>query len=164
MLVEDLSADSDLGATSPHALDGAELVSQPADELDPSSAVAIGEAATFTRELREGEDALAAALPAAPARRSAWLVTSPLSGPAAAELRNLGFRLLVLDTEIYTSLDGNIGGYQDPSLAVEADIGDGFVCPALVVTPSAQLLDSDYVQCGGDDRRATPPCGCSPRR
>ena len=52
-----------LGATLADALDGAELVSQPADELDPSSAVAIGEAATFTRELREGEDILAAALP-----------------------------------------------------------------------------------------------------
>ena len=97
VLVADLAADSELAGTLAEALDGAELVSQPADELDPSSAVAIGEAETFTRELREGEDILAAALPATPARRSAWLVTSPLSGAAAAELRNLGFRLLVLD-------------------------------------------------------------------
>jgi hypothetical protein len=149
VLVADLSADSELAGTLAEGLDGAELVSQPADELDPSSAVAIGEAETFTRELREGEDALAAALPTAPARRSAWLVTSPLSGPAAAELRNLGFRLLVLDSEIYGSLDGNVAGYQDPSLGVEADIGDGFVMPALVVAPSAELLDADYLRATG---------------
>jgi hypothetical protein len=146
VLVADLSADSELARTLAEALDGGELVSQPADELDPSSAVAIGEAETFTRELREGEDILAAALPTAPARRSAWLVTSPLSGRAAAELRNLGFRLLVLDSEIYASVDGNIGGFQDPSLGAEADIGDGFVMPALVVAPSAQLLNSDSVR------------------
>jgi hypothetical protein len=146
VLVADLSADSELARTLAEALDGGELVSQPADELDPSSAVAIGEAETFTRELREGEDILAAALPTAPARRSAWLVTSPLSGRAAAELRNLGFRLLVLDSEIYASVDGNIGGFQDPSLGAEADIGDGFVMPVLVVAPSAELLNSDSVR------------------
>ncbi len=149
VLVADLPADSELAGTLAEALDGAELVSQPADELDPSSAVAIGEAETFTRELREGEDILAAALPATPARRSAWLVSTPLSGPAAAELRNLGFRLLVLDEEIYAELDGNIGGFQDPSLAVDTDIDDSFVLPALVVTPSAPLLDSANLQATG---------------
>ena len=82
------------------------------------------------------------------AGRRGWS-TSPLSGAGAIELRNLGFRLLVLDTEIYESLDGNIGGYQDPSLAVDADVGDGFVMPALVITPSAQLLDSDYLRAAG---------------
>jgi Family of unknown function (DUF6049) len=137
---------ADVGTTIAAALDDAELLSLPADELDPSSAVAIGEAATFTRELREGEDALAEALPTSPARRSAWVATSPISAAAAIELRNLGFRLLILDDATYTSLDGNIGGYQDPSLAVDVDIGDGSVLPALVVAPAARLLDSEYLR------------------
>jgi hypothetical protein len=149
VLVADLPPDSDLGATLAAALDGDELLPLPADQLDPSSAVAVDEVATFTRELREGEDVLAAALPSAPTRRSAWIVTSPISTAAAAELRNLGFRLLVLDNDTYIALDGNIGGYQDPSLAAEVDLGDGFSLPALMVSPAGRLLDTDYVRSVG---------------
>jgi hypothetical protein len=151
VLVADLAPDSDLGITLADALQGAELLPLPAQQLDPSSAVAVGQSATFTRELREGEDILAAALPSVPTRRSAWLVPSAISAPAAAELRNLGFRLLVLDGETYESLDGNIGGYQDPSLAAEADLGDGFTLPAMTVSPAGRLLDTDYLQSVGLD-------------
>ena len=56
--------------------------SLPSDRLDPSSAVAIGKAETFTRRLRDGEDALGAALPGIAATRSGWLVTSPVSTDA----------------------------------------------------------------------------------
>jgi uncharacterized membrane protein len=149
VLVADLPPDSDLGTTLAEALRGDEVLPLPADQLDPSSAVAIDESEAFTRELREGEDILAAALPTAPTRRSAWVVTSPISAAAAAELRNLGFRLLVLDEETYAGLDGNIGGYQDPSLATEVDVGDGFTLPAVVVSPSGRLLDPAYLQSVG---------------
>jgi hypothetical protein len=149
VLVSDLSADPELAESLAVALDGAEVLPLPADQLDPSSAVAIDESEAFTRELREGEDVLAAALPATPTPRSAWLVTSPISAAAVAELRNLGFRLLVLDDETYTSLEGNIGGYQDPTLAAEVDVGDGFVMPAVVVSPSGRFLDSEYVRSAG---------------
>jgi uncharacterized membrane protein len=149
VLASDLSADPGLAASLSTALEGAELLSLPAHELDPSSAVAIGESDTFTRELREGEDVLASTLPAAPTSRSAWVVTSPISAAAVAELRNLGFRLLLLDEEMYSSLDGNIGGFQDPTLAAEADVGDGFVMPAVVVSPSGRFLDSEYLTSAG---------------
>jgi hypothetical protein len=149
VLVADVAPDSALGVTLADALQGDELLPLPADQLDPSAAVAVNEAATFTRELREGEDVLAAALPSAPTRRSAWVVTAPISTAAAAELRNLGFQLLVLDGDTYAALDGNIGGYQDPSLAAEADLGDGFTLPALVVSPAGRLLDTDYVRSAG---------------
>jgi hypothetical protein len=149
VLVADLAADDELSETLSAALDGAELLSQPADQMDPSSAVAIGATDVFTRELREGEDALAAALPGTPTRRSAWLVTSPISGAAAAELRDLGFRLLVLDAETYQSIDGAVGGYQDPTLAVEADLSDGFTLPALVVPALGTLLDSRHLEATG---------------
>jgi uncharacterized membrane protein len=146
VLVADLPPDSGLGTTLAEALRGDEVLPLPANQLDPSSAVAIDASEAFTRELREGEDVLAAALPSAPTRRSAWVVTSPISAAAAAELRNLGFRLLVLDGETYAGLDGNIGGYQDPSLAAEIDVGDGFTLPAVVVSPSGRLLDPEYVR------------------
>jgi hypothetical protein len=149
VLAADLSADPELAASLSSALEGAELLSLPAHELDPSSAVAIGESETFTRELREGEDVLASALPAAPASRSAWVVTSPISAGAVTELRNLGFRLLLLDTEMYNSLDGNIGGFQDPTLAAEVDVGDGFVMPAVVVSAAGRLLDPAYLSSAG---------------
>jgi uncharacterized membrane protein len=149
VLAAGLSADPQLAASLSRALEGAELLSLPAHELDPSSAVAIGESATFTRELREGEDVLASALPEAPTSRSAWVVTSPISAGAVAVLRNLGFRLLLLDDEMYKSLDGNIGGYQDPTLAAEADVGDGFMMSAVVVSPSGRFLDSEYLTSAG---------------
>jgi hypothetical protein len=149
VLMADLAPNSTLGATLAAALEGDELLSLPADELDPSAAVAVDESATFTRELREGEDLLAAALPSAPTRRSAWVVTAPISAAAAAELRNLGFRLLVMDGGTYAELDGNIGGYQDPSLAAEADVGDGFTLPVLVFSSAGQLLDPEYLRSAG---------------
>ena len=93
VLASDLSADPELSASLSSALEGAELLTLPAHELDPSSAGAIGESDTFTRELREGEDVLASTLPVAPTSRSAWVVTSPISAGAVTELRNLGFRL-----------------------------------------------------------------------
>jgi hypothetical protein len=149
VLVSGLSADPELAESLAAALDRDELLPLPADQLDPSSAIAIGAGEAFTRELREGEDVLAAALPATATPRAAWLVTSPISAAAVAELRNLGFRLLVLDDETYTTLEGNIGGYQDPTLAAEADVGDGFVMPAVVVSPSGRFLDSEYVRSAG---------------
>jgi hypothetical protein len=149
VLAADLTADPELAASLSSALEGTELLSMPAHELDPSSAVAIGESDSFTRELREGEDVLASTLPAAPTNRSAWVVTSPISAGAVTELRNLGFRLLILDDAMYRSLDGNIGAFQDPTLAAEADVGDGFVMPAVVVSPSGRLLDPEYLSSSG---------------
>ena len=94
-----------------------EVLSQPSEQLDPSSAVAIGEEQTFTRRLGDGEDLIAEALPGVAGTRSAWLTTSPVSTDAAIMLRDLGFDLLALDMDTYGQLDGNIGGFVDTTLA-----------------------------------------------
>ena len=123
------------------ALAGDEVLSQPSEQLDPSSAVAIGEEQTFTRRLRDGEDLIGEALPGVAGTRSAWLTTSPVSTDAAIMLRDLGFDLLALDMDTYGQLDGNIGGFVDTTLAVEVDLGDDGVMPAVVMSSAGALLD-----------------------
>ena len=110
------------------------MLSLPSDRLDPSSAVAIDKAETFTRRLRDGEDALGAALPGIAATRSGWLVTSPVSTDAATLLRDLGFDLLTLGADDYATLDGNIGGFVDTTLAVEVALDDAGTMPAIVMS------------------------------
>ncbi len=123
------------------ALDGDELLSLPSSPLDPSSAVAVGQADTFVRRLRDGEDALDEALPGSAAARSGWVATTPISTGAATMLRDLAFDLLVLDEATYGQLDGNIGGFLDTTLAVDVDLGDGGSVPAVVLSPLGVLLD-----------------------
>lgn len=121
---------------------GAEVLATPALALDPSSAVAAGQTDTFSRQLRDGEDILGRAFPDAPPRRSTWLVTAPLSAPAAAVLRDpLGYDLLVLDQELYNGLEGSIGGFHDPTLAFSVDLGGGASLPGVVIHPASRWLD-----------------------
>lgn len=132
------------------ALASAELLALPANQLDPSAAVAIGGADEFSRELREGEDTLARLLPDTPTRRAAWLTSDPVSTAAASMLRDpLGFRLLVLDQGVYSTLDGNIGGFTDSSLTVETDLGDGGTLPTALVSPLGTELDTDRREAAG---------------
>ncbi len=67
------------------ALSGDEVLALPESELDPSSAVAAGQVEAFTRELREGEDALRQALPSTATRRVAWLTSVLLSAPRCVD-------------------------------------------------------------------------------
>ena len=119
------------------------MLSLPSDRLDPSSAVAIGKAETFTRRLRDGEDALGAALPGIAATRSGWLVRSPVSTDAATMLRDLGFDLLTLGADDYSTLDGNIGGFVDTTLAVQVALDDAGTMPAMVMSGAGELLVGD---------------------
>lgn len=143
-LVDGLAADDpELSAQLRQALGGDEVLSLPSDRLDPSSAVAIDKAETFTRRLRDGEDALGAALPGIAATRSGWLVTSPVSTDAATLLLDLGFDLLTLGTDDYATLEGNIGGFLDTTLAVEVALDDAGTMPAMVRTSAGELLVAD---------------------
>ena len=135
--------DPELSAQLRQALADDEVLSLPSDRLDPSSAVAIDKAETFTRRLRDGEDALGAALPGIAATRSGWLVTSPVSTDAATLLRDLGFDLLTLGTDDYATLEGNIGGFLDTTLAVEVALDDAGTMPAMVRTSAGELLVAD---------------------
>ena len=143
-LVDGLAEDDpELSAQLRQALTGHEVLSLPSDRLDPSSAVAIDEAETFTRRLRDGEDALGAALPGLAATRSGWLVTSPVSTEATTLLRDLGFDLLTLGTDDYATLEGNIGGFLDTTLAVEVALDDAGTMPAMVRSAAGELLVAD---------------------
>lgn len=126
------------------ALAGAEVLAAPRLALDPSSAVAANESDAFSAELRAGEDVLGAALPSSPPLRSAWLAApTGLSAPAAAMLREpLGFDLLVFAQETYNDLEGGIGGFHDPTLTFDVDLGDGNTLPAFVVSPLSRWLDA----------------------
>ena len=142
VLVGDLDTDAPaLAAELRTSLDGDEVLAVPANVLDPSSAVAIGAQEDFDRELRDGEAVLTAALPSSLPQRAAWLVPTPISTDAAAMLAGIGFRSLVLGPEIYAGLDGNIGGFHEPTLTLDVDLGGREVMPAIVAHPTSALLD-----------------------
>ena len=137
-----LADDAELTSALRDALASSELLALPARQLDPSSAAAAGRAEAFSRELRAGEDALARLLPQSPTRRAAWLVTEPLSAAAAAQLRDpLGFRLLLLDEAMYSSLEGNISTFLDPTLSLDVALEGGGTLPATVLSPLGAALD-----------------------
>ena len=73
----------------------------PAVPLDVSSAVDVDRGEEFARLLGAGEDMLTEAVPTTPSRRNAWVVLDPLSGAGAQELRDLGFRFLVMTEDVY---------------------------------------------------------------
>lgn len=128
-------------ATLNDALSSSEVLATPALALDPSSAVAAGQSEAFSRQLRDGEDLVARLLPEAPPRRSAWLVSTPLSAPAAALLRQpLGYDLLVFDQAVYNDLEGGIGAFHDPTLSFTIDLDGGDTLPGVLVHPASRHL------------------------
>ena len=120
------------------ALADDELVALPIVPLDVSSAVAAGQADSYTRLLGAGEDLLTAAVPTTPSRRDIWLTADPLSAGGAQLLRDLGTRVIVIPADLYTeTIDDDL----PPSdLFVEAALPDGATLPFLVVGPLAEEL------------------------
>lgn len=142
VLLDDVvSGDPELADELRATLVGDEVLALPAEELDPSSAVAIDRAEVFARGLRDGEEVIETALPDVPADRSAWLTTSPVSAAAAGMLFDLGFDLLVMNAVTYSRLENNIGGFFDTTLLAEASIGDGDRLASSVVSALGARLD-----------------------
>lgn len=137
-----LESDELLRAEVADALGTAELVALPHLTLDPSAAVAAGETTRFATEVREGEDVLTRLFPGVDIRRTSWIVQEPLTGRAAAALRDpLGFRLLLFDHDTYDELPGSIGGYLDTQRLVAVSPGDGQQdLAAAVVSRESELL------------------------
>ncbi len=120
------------------SLTGDEFVALPAVPLDVSSAVAADRADVFARQLRAGEDILTAAVPATPARRSAWIVADPLSAGGAQELRDLGFRYLIVPQQMYRdTIDRTLPA---TDLFIETQLPDGGTLPLIVVDSLADEL------------------------
>jgi hypothetical protein len=129
-------ADPELAARLLPALERGEVLAQPVLPFDPSSAVAAGRGDLFTRLLREGEDALATALPSTRIDRSILLSSRPISREAVALRRDLGTQLILMPYDQYESLDGNIGAFTDTSQLFTLDAGDGARTPALLIDPT----------------------------
>ena len=130
------------------ALSGDEALALPESQLDPSSAVAAGQVEAFTRELREGEDALRQALPSTATRRVAWLTSVMLSAPGASMLRDLGVQLVVVPFDLYLALDSNQSAevrndLTDPTLLLEGELDGGGELAVSVVDPINELLETD---------------------
>jgi hypothetical protein len=123
------------------ALDGDELIALPIVPLDVSSAAAAGRGDLFADFLREGQDVLTTAMPAAPIRRDIWITTVPMSGDGALQLRDGGVRFLVMPTELYRStIDRRL---PRTDLFVDAELPDGDRLPILVVGALAEDLTTD---------------------
>lgn len=143
-----LEDDPELAARLSAALSGDEVLALPNMELDPSSAVAAGQVEAFTRELREGEDALRQALPSTATRRVAWLTSEMLSAPGASMLRDLGVQLVVVPFDLYLALDSNQSAavrndLTDPTLLLASDLDGGGEVAVSVVDPINELLETD---------------------
>ncbi len=109
-----------------------EFVAGPAVAFDVSSAVAVDRADQFARQLGAGVDMLTAAVPTTPSRRDVWVATEPLSAPGAQELRDLGFRFLLMPQALYReTIDATL---PDTDLFVEAALPDGQTLPIILVS------------------------------
>ena len=97
----------------------------------------------FSPRAVQGEDVLDAALPGASVRRSAWLVLEPRQQPAAAMLRNLGFRLLVLTSRRYDGVGRHHRRLPRPDARRRRSTSAAARrCRAMVVDPLGALLDT----------------------
>ncbi|NQY57575.1 MAG: hypothetical protein HRT86_14025 [Ilumatobacteraceae bacterium] len=117
---------------------GDEVVATSARILDVSSAVAVGRSDVLARELSIGERLVVDALPAARVGRTAWIALDPLSAAGALELRNLGFRYLVMTEDMYETTVG--GPLPESDRFVDVSLPDGDVMPLIVVDPIAEAL------------------------
>ena len=126
-----------------------EFVAVPAVPFDVSSAVEVDRADEFARLLSAGEDMLTDAVPTTPSRRNAWVALDPLSGAGAQELRDLGFRFLVMTQDMYrTTVDTSL---PDTDLFTTVALPDGGTLPLIVV----DSLSADLTTATADKVLAT---------
>jgi hypothetical protein len=152
VIARSLDAEPELAVRLRDAFVGTEVIALPETQLDPSSAVAAGEAEAFTRELREGEDLLAEAFPRAAVRRSTWIANDPISERAASMLRDLGVQLVVTPLEEYLELDGALPPeFTDTTKLYPAVLPDAARLNVATLDPVNALLDPEM----SDGRSAT---------
>jgi hypothetical protein len=128
-------------------LESGEVLARPRLPFDPSSAIAAGREDLYTQLLREGEDALADALPSTRINRSVLFPIGPISADALSLRRDLGTQLVVLPYERYETLEGSIGRFADTSQLLAMETSDGTEMPAILIDPDF----SDLLETDGDD-------------
>jgi hypothetical protein len=152
VIARSVEAEPELAARLRDAFAGAEALALPETQFDPSSAVAAGETEAFIRELREGEDLLAAAFPRAAVRRSTWIADEPISEAAAGMLRDLGVQLVLTPLDEYHRLEGALPpGFTDTSKLYPAMLPDDARLNVATLDPVNALLDPEI----DDGRTAT---------
>ncbi|MEY4010875.1 MAG: hypothetical protein RLZZ93_1568 [Actinomycetota bacterium] len=109
-----------------------DILSAPVLPIDVSSAAAAGRDALYTQWLRDGEDALAAAVDT-PSRRTLVLATSPVTTDGATLLRSLGARLLVMPAAVFDALPASPATTADSTGLVGLDVGDGVTLDGVIV-------------------------------
>ena len=113
-----------------------DLLSGPLLPLDPSAAAAAGQQPLYTQWLRDGEDALAAAV-TKPSLRTLEFMAAPLSAAGGALLRDLGGRLIVITAGQYDTLPNDSGqyyrGYTDTTSLVELTVAPDTTLDAVIV-------------------------------
>ncbi|MEM1331844.1 MAG: DUF6049 family protein [Actinomycetota bacterium] len=141
--VEGLTVGTSAGAIVAESLRDDALQSLPATPFDVSSAVAIDRDDAFVRQLTVGEERVQDAVPGVPVRRDVWLVDRALSTEAAALMRTLGVRLLVMtDTVASASLiDAPDPLPRDRLLRVP--LGDGTTLPVMVIDDESSPFTTD---------------------
>ena len=157
-----LEDDPPLAARLRTALSGDEVLALPDSLLDPSSAVAADQVEAYTRELREGEDALRRALPSTATRRVAWLTSEMLSENGASMLRDLGVQLVVVPFDLYLALDSNQSAeirnnLTDPTLLIAGELSGGGELAVGVIDPINELLETDRARRRNTRRGRRPP-------
>lgn len=108
--------------------------------MDPTDADLHGLGRVFTRQLRLGETTLATLFPSRVAPRHTWVQSAPLSSGGARTLADLGFRLVVLPSEVQDAIarstpSGSAFAGVDPSHIVELTFPDDGSIDGIVVDP-----------------------------
>ena len=134
--------DAELAGRLVPTLENGDVIARPRLPFDPSSAITADRIDLYTRLLREGEDALANALPSTRVDRSILAATAPISAGALALRRDLGTQLVILPYERYVGLDGSIDRFTDTSQLLAFEANDGTEMPVMLIDPTFSELFS----------------------
>ena len=154
-VVDRLVSGTSAGAIVTQSLRDDTVQSLPATPFDISSAVAIGRGDAFVSQLNAGEEQLQTALPGVPVRRDVWLVEGPISTDAAALMRSLGVRMLVMTADVAATT------LEPPPEALPIDrfvavpLPDGTSLPALILDEVSATFGSDATEQALDDGTST---------
>jgi hypothetical protein len=130
-----LPADAALRTALAASIGARQVLASPYVTMDPTAVVRAGLGDELTRELTEGEDALAAAFGSATTDRATWVTDRNLDGDALGMLRDLGVHHLVVPARalaapagappptatVTTAVDVGVAGDSLPVQAAAAD-------------------------------------------
>lgn len=129
------TASPSLAARLGQTLTEGTLLSMPRLPLDPSAASAIAQGERYTQFLRQGEDALRAAVPQGRVDRSVYVADAQLTDSGATLRRDLGTRVMVMGFDHFITTEGSTGLLTDASQLLTTVLTDGSSIPTAVIDP-----------------------------